>query len=112
MDSKRKRIYVAVIVGCLCTSAAVLYFGLFSVREVPSQSNPIVLENSNPSASPTSNNQAINRNTKSYSVPAVFPNDTKFDWTVLDNGSYRTLSAIPSLKVEPAQLGKENLFSK
>ena len=49
--------------------------------------------------------------TKTYSAPAVFPNEPKFDWTVLDSPKFKDLIQVPKLTSDPSLLGRDNPFS-
>ena len=115
MPDKKKKIYIAIIVICLISTAAVLYYGFFRTPTA-SPSFPVT------GAQPGSGQQATNSATLPDqlgsqgnsslpgSAPAVFPEDTTFDWSLVNSDQFKKLVPTPDLQLGP--VGRSNPFSK
>lgn len=106
MDPKRQKIYIGIIAICFLGTAGVLYYGFFQPTEStpPATNQPIA-------NLPIPVNTASGTATKGYTSPSVFPNDNKFDWTVLDSPSFKDLQKMPAL-IPDAKVGRDNPFNQ
>ena len=114
MTPKKQKIYIALIIICLLGAGGVLYFGL---RTPAAPASPIVVtpvENTTPTAQTPSVNSPSGGGAVGYGTPTVFPNDTKFDWSVLDSANFKALVSLPdaqqNLVLDPTQIGRDNPF--
>lgn len=101
---KKKKIYIAVIVGCFLLSGGILYYSFGSggsaepVATVP-ESAAVGQAGQAPSLS-------------GYRAPSVFPVETKFDTSVFESSKYKTLRDGKALTVENTEVGRDNPFAK
>jgi hypothetical protein len=117
MPNKHQKIYIAIIVVCFLATGGVLYFGFFSNPSTP-QAPATTTSDATSTTNQTATSQVDNTATAGtlaggstvYNPPAVFPNDTKFDFTVLNSSKFKNLVPIPDLTL--GQAGRDNPFSQ
>ena len=104
----RKKIYIGIILVCFLATGGILYFNFFGGSTT---STPPTIVNNTPTTSTTASAPVASRDgTIIYSAPAVFPSDTKFDWTLLDAPKYKALIASPNVTLDPAEIGRPDPF--
>ena len=102
MDPKKKKLYYLIIGACVLVSVGVIIWSR--------QSSDSQIELTIAPPAQTLNTEKAKTN-KVYSVPSVFPNDTKFDLSVLQSSTFKALKPTSGLKLDDQELGRENPFS-
>jgi hypothetical protein len=110
MQGNRKKLYIAIIIICFAATGGIIYYGFFGNNPTSPSDTPISHPlNNNPvgqNSQPTSGNPQAGAGY--YSAPTVFPQDTKFDWTLVNSAEFKALHQIPPLEVGP--VGRPNPF--
>lgn len=102
LSSKRKKIYIGVIIACTAISITCIIWYTRLIQPPP----PIVIStNQNPNAQ-----AAAESTTATGGGVKVFPNDTGFNLTIFDSNKYKTLRPGQSIKLDDGQLGRDNPF--
>jgi len=112
--AKRKRLYIIIIVVCWVAAGGVLYFGYFRSNTNTSYTPPPINSTFSNTPGASSNtgdvpNIATPGGGTVFNAPAVFPNDTKFDFTLLNSQKFQALNQTPNLDL--GQVGRDNPFS-
>jgi hypothetical protein len=105
---RKKIIYIAIIVICLGSSGAILYFGWPSTVTSPDiTTDPGVAAPVSPT--PTA---AAPGGPQTYSAPPVFPSNNKFDWNLLDQPGFKIMAPSPTIDAGQlkTELGRDNPF--
>ncbi len=107
----RKKIYIAIIVVCFGATGVILYFNFRSAPASPPA--PAVLNQvSTGTDTTTAPRPAISSIPGSmvYPAPTVFPNDSKFDWSLLQNSKFQSLTLDPVITLDPSEVGRDDPF--
>lgn len=102
---QKKKIYIGVISFCLLGTLGVFIWSRLEVNTVTTPVEVLVI----PSAS-TPGLTAFGKG--NFGTPLVFPNDTKFDVSVLESGNFKSLQSYQNLSIQPQELGKDDPFKK
>src|SRR5262245_33033525 len=110
----RKKIYVGIIIVCFLATAVILYMNFSGGSSTPPESTALNQSTTTSAGSdtdataaavvPTAGGQAI------YRTPAVFPDQTKFDWSFLQSTKYQALTANPGVTLDPSEIGRQDPF--
>ncbi|MEJ0021787.1 MAG: hypothetical protein WDN47_04410 [Candidatus Doudnabacteria bacterium] len=107
MDPKRKKLYIILIIACVVISIGVFLWGRGG-------STPATPEANAPSPLNTTGNAAglgpVLKPDGTYSAPAVFPESTKLDTSVLNLGTFTLLKVYPPATVSAGELGRDDPF--
>ena len=108
MTANKKKIYIGIIIVCFGLSGFLLY-STFHSSSAPA-TVPIVSDTVPTATNPSATNNAIvgQGGTITYHAPAVFPADSKFDWSVVSSTQFQSLTATPSLTLDPSQIGRDD----
>ena len=103
----KKTIYIIIIVICFAGMAGVLYYGFGNTGggTTPPSLPTSIGQTADTSSGGTGASGAIG------GAPSVFPVDTKFDWSLLDSSTFKSLQGVPDLTLDPSQVGRDNPFS-
>jgi hypothetical protein len=108
----RKKIYIAVILVCFALTAGILYYN-FSGSSTPTSVTPPVVVNTTATGTtvPTGSSTQVSRTGEIiFEAPVVFPNDIKFDFTLLETEAYKALVANPTLTIDKTEIGRTDPF--
>lgn len=110
MTPKKRKIYIAIIIFCFASTGVILFYNLRS----PAPANgtlPFVADNGVLATGDASTAPAITSNSKtSYRAPGVFPQNTSFDWSLLNSSEFKNSVPITPLTLNPGDTGRENPF--
>lgn len=105
MDSKRKKIYIAVLVVCVILLVGVLFWSKSSTPEAPiltGSSAPVATQ---PTTTRPSSEVEINTDGV-YPAPALFPQSKNFDASAIKD--LKLMKSINGLKLTEDELGRTN----
>ncbi|HEX5429486.1 MAG TPA: hypothetical protein VFX17_00185 [Patescibacteria group bacterium] len=109
MPANRNKLYITIIVICLLATGLVLYFGFFKSSggngPIP-ESHPV---STDVTTTPDTTITTGSLDVVNLGAPAVFPQDTTFDWKLVDSDAFQTLKPLPPLSQGP--LGRDNPFT-
>jgi hypothetical protein len=106
MDSKRKVIYISLIIICVIAAAFVLLWGGGKTPSIPAPVQP---------SGSTTAPQVVKVKPSvegTFPPPQVFPVSSTIDTSVLESSAFKTLKPYEPVKVDPKDLGRENPFNK
>lgn len=114
----KKKIQIAIIVGCMLLTAGILYFGYFSGGSAPEAPQGIAPINTNVDSVvdvPAESSGEVGEIPSSegiiiYSAPATFPASSELDLSVYDTSKFKALQDYTPLSVTPEEIGRENPF--
>lgn len=100
MTGNRKKLYIVVIVICFAATGGILYYGFGGSSTPPA---PTIAISGSPNPIPTDNSGVVTSHSSPVfsGAPSVFPEDSKFDWTLLNSDKFQKLKSIPDLQLGP-----------
>lgn len=106
MDPKRKKIYIATIAASLLLAVGILWWGGI-IGGGAAQPAETTLPLPTPDA-PRATRSAEGDGT--YSAPAVFPGNSRFDTSVLDLSTFKSFKTYTPPQVTDEEIGREDPF--
>ena len=104
----RKKIYIGIIIVCFGGTIGVLYYSFKGTSTKPSPAVELNTSKVTNTTNPVETNVISKNGDIVYTAPAVFPTDTKFDWTLLESGKYKQLISNPGITLDPSEVGRED----
>ncbi|HTL39706.1 MAG TPA: hypothetical protein VL306_02750 [Methylomirabilota bacterium] len=111
MDPKKKKIYIIIISVCVIGSLGIFLWGQ-RAGVAPATSDTSLV---NPNPTLQSGDAAASGAPSAdgvYPPPAVFPNNTKLDTSIIDtNSKFKSLIPYTPAAVDPKELGRDDPFT-